>query len=180
MEPYIGEIKLFVGKFEPKGWAFCDGRLLNIRDNAPLYSILQNRFGGDGKSTFALPDLRGRVPIHKGQVSGLSERRLGETGGVAQVSLDVEQLPRHSHKAMGALIIASAAAPASPLGAIWAATKTIGTVKPYAAPNVPPNAVMSGDALASAGGGGAHNNMQPFLVLNYVVALQGIFPVKAK
>jgi microcystin-dependent protein len=165
--PFIGQVIPVPYNFAPRGWAFCQGQLLSIAQNAPLFSLLGTQFGGDGRTTFALPNLQGIVAIHQGQGPGLSAYNVGQTAGSASVALNQSQLPAHNHNA---LAFARAGATASPAGACWArpASDT-----PY---GVSPQGAMGASAIAPAGGGSAHENQQPYLVLNFIIALQGIFP----
>lgn len=160
-EPFIGEIQVFPFGFAPRGWAQCNGQLLPINQNQALFSLLGTMYGGNGQTTFALPDLRGRVPLGVG--SGYSQ---GQRAGEEQHTLIVSELPAHIHGA-----IASSAAPStsSPAGADWA---NMG-VDSYAAS---PNAQMAGNAITPTGGGQPHENRAPYLTLNFCIALVGIFP----
>ena len=167
-EDFIGEIKMVGFHFAPRGWAFCDGQLLLISQNTALFSLLGTTYGGDGETTFALPDLRGRVPIHPGQGPGLTPRVLGEQGGDEEVTLTESQLPAHTHQAFGS---SSLATQPSPEGNLPAAK---GRTKLYVEPGSPVG--MDSTAIGSTGGNSPHANMQPFLGLNYIIALQGIFP----
>lgn len=167
-EPFIGEIRLFAGNFAPRGWALCNGQLLPISQYTALFAILGTTYGGDGRVTFALPDLRGRAPIHAGQGPGLSNRRLGQRGGQEDVTLAVEELPPHSHQAVGS---ANRTSSTTPAGSVWGST---GRTRLYAAPGAPAN--MSPAAIANTGAGMSHENMPPYLVINYIIALQGLFP----
>lgn len=155
--------------FAPSGWAFCDGRLLPLSQNTALFSLLGTTYGGNGSQNFALPDLQGRMPMHWGQSVGLSERTLGETGGAEQVTLVESQIPVHQHT----LNVAGPAdaALADPSGAVLGQP----THRPYAPVGTTP-AVTSTQMLATAGGSQPHNNLPPYLVLNFVIAMQGIFP----
>jgi microcystin-dependent protein len=161
-EPYLGEVRLVSFSFAPKGWALCNGQLLSIQQNTALFSILGTQYGGNGTNNFALPDLRGRVPAHTGPTI-----QIGEQSGTETVTLTTSQIPAHSHL-MGSVNQATSAAP---IGNVFAAKSRRG-IDVYAIPpaNVPIN---SQDVV---GGGQAHENRQPFLVMNYVIALQGIFP----
>ena len=173
LEPFVGEIMLFAGNFAPQGWAFCDGQLLPIGPNQGLFSLLGTYYGGDGQTTFALPDLRGRVPMHTGSGPGpgLSPRSLGESGGAENVTLNAAQMPGHTH----ALQVDSAnGTTASPGGALLARDPA-GTP----AYGVNASAALSPQAIASAGGGQAHQNMPPFLAINYCIAIQGIYPTRS-
>lgn len=169
-DPFLAEIRLFAGNFAPVGWATCDGQLLPISQNTALFSLLGTQYGGDGKSTFALPNLRQRAPLGAGQGPGLSERLQGEAGGQASVTLTAAELPAHSHdmRASGA-----AATTSSPNGNTLAVS--VSPTPPYIGPA--PLLPMGAAVLSGANGGGqAHNNVQPYLELNFIIALQGIFP----
>ncbi|MDH4393107.1 MAG: tail fiber protein [Aquabacterium sp.] len=170
-EAFVAEIRIFGFNFAPRGWAFCDGQLLPIAQNTALFSLLGTNYGGDGRSTFGLPDLRGRFALHQGQGPGLSDRIVGETGGQASVSLLASQMPAHSH-ALQAAVSPTTAAPA---GAALAPTAN-GTVvyRSGAA-----NAQMAASSIGSAGTGQAHENRQPLLGLNFCIALRGIFPPRS-
>lgn len=174
MDPYIGEIRLFAGNFAPKDWAFCNGQLMSIAQNTALFSLLGTTYGGDGKTTFALPDLQGRVPVHAGAGQGLTERTLGEQGGEPYVTLLSTEMPYHTHQAMA---VAAIGTTTDPTGGVWAESIKQGrggTQTPLYAPTV--NASMSMNAVGVAGGSQPHNNMQPYLALNYIIALNGIYP----
>jgi microcystin-dependent protein len=160
-EPFIGEIKVISFNFPPKGWAFCNGQLLPINQNQALFSILGTTYGGNGVTTFALPNFQGRMPIHPGQ--GFS---LGQQGGEVAHTLTTNEMPAHNHPAMGA----ATATGSSPNGTVWAPAD--GALEYEASPNT----TMSPTAIANGGGSQPHQNEAPYLVLNLVVALQGIFP----
>jgi len=171
-DQFVGEIRIFTGSFAPKGWAFCNGQVLPIAQNTPIFSLLQTTYGGDGITTFALPDLRGRAPLHAGQGNGLTPRSLGATGGQASVALSAAQMPIHSHTARAR---SGAGDQNSPAGNVWAAGVGRRGQAFYAtAPGASP--AMSAAALGPAGGAQPHNNMPPYLTLNFIIALQGIFP----
>jgi microcystin-dependent protein len=161
-EPFLGEIKLISFTFPPKGWAWCNGQLLPINQNQALFSILGTTYGGDGRVTFALPNLQGRMPIHQGQ--GFT---LGASGGEAAHQLSVNELPSHTHLA-GAQTAASHPG-SSPANAVWAPS---GDPMYGATPNV----AMASSAIAQTGGNVAHENQAPYLVLGFAIALTGIFP----
>lgn len=166
--PYLGEINLFAGNFAPNGWALCNGQLLPIAQNQALFSLLGTTYGGDGQVTFRLPDLRGRVAIHRGQGPGLSPRSLGAWGGLESWALNPEELPVHTHIVRCSAATANVANPAGLVPARNAASiPQWGTTV---------DATMGAGAIMPTGGGQAHQNMQPYLVLNYIIALQGIFP----
>ena len=169
MDPYIGEIRLFAGIFAPKDWAFCNGQLLSIAQNSLLYSILGVQYGGDGKVTFALPDLRGRAPMQQGAGAELTPRKVGESGGSSSVTLLLSEIPAHTHVPNAQ----SAQGVADPTNAIW--TNTVGLRGPQYY-GTTPNAPMSPLAIQVTGDSQPHNNMQPYLGLNYIISLKGSFP----
>jgi microcystin-dependent protein len=169
-DPFIGEIRISALNFAPYGWAFCDGRTMSIQQNTALYSLLGTLYGGDGKTTFGLPDLRGRVPIHWGNGPSLTPRTIGKTGGEQTVTLG--QVPPHTHTALGA----GGSGPTSPTGATWGNQPGRGGTSTYS--DAIPNTPMNPQALGVSGGGAPHNNMQPYLVLNFVIALMGIYPTR--
>jgi microcystin-dependent protein len=168
MDPFVAEIRIFPFNFAPKGWAFCDGQLLPLSQNTALFSLLGTTYGGDGKSNFALPDMQGNVPMHPGQGPGLSLHDLGETGGSETVSLLESEIPSHSHGFMASQSDGNDTSPQNELLATG-----IG-VNSFAAP--PPIVNMSPNMLTPAGGDQPHNNMQPYLTLNFCIALQGVYP----
>jgi microcystin-dependent protein len=164
-QPYVGEIRMFAGNFPPAGWMFCEGQLLPISENDILFNLIGTTYGGDGQATFALPDLRGRVPIHFG--NGFT---LAETGGVETVTLSVAQIPAHTHPMLGSTNTASSNSPTSNLGG----RVTIAGVFPYGTdgPFGPLNAL----AVSSVGGSQPHNNFHPYLCVDFIISLFGIFP----
>jgi microcystin-dependent protein len=168
MDPFVAEIRIFGFNFAPKGWAFCAGQLLPISQNTALFSLLGTTYGGDGKSTFQLPDMQGNAPMHPGQGPGLSLHDLGETGGSETVSLLESEIPAHSHNFMASQSDGNDTSPQNELLATG-----IG-VNAFAAP--PPTVLMSQNMLTPAGGDQPHNNMMPYLTLNFCIALQGVFP----
>lgn len=165
MDPYIGEIKLFAGNFAPLGWARCDGQVLSISENSALFSLIGTTYGGDGVNTFQLPDLRGRAAAHFG-ASGFNNP--GVAAGAESVSLTTSQLPAHTHPVR----CSSVGTQVSPVNAYWGA-ETGGNTASYSSTS---NASMSANAVTPAGNSQPHNNMQPFLVMNYIIALEGLFP----
>lgn len=171
-DPFVAEIRIFAGNFAPKGWALCNGQLLPISQNTALFSLLGTTYGGDGKSTFALPNMQGCAPMQAGQGPGLSLRDLGETGGEQTVTLLQTEMPAHSHTVKG---IAGVPNNASPQNNAWASgQKGFGNVY---TPSVPAqNTQMNPFGTSIAGGNLPHNNMPPFLGLTFILAMQGIFP----
>jgi microcystin-dependent protein len=179
-DPFIGMIVLFSGNFAPRGWAFCDGQLLAIAQNQALFSILGTTYGGNGQTTFALPDLRGRVPIGPRQGSGLTNRDLGETGGSESVTLTTNQMPLHTHGLTLAMNVKNAAGNSrTPVGGVLA-NEAAGVTATYSTATPDSGATMSSGALTgavgTAGGSQPAGIMQPYLGMNYIIALEGIFP----
>jgi microcystin-dependent protein len=172
-DPFIAEIRIFPFNFAPTGWAFCDGQILPLSQNTALFSLLGTTYGGDGKSTFALPDLQGSAPMHPGQGPGLSLHDLGETGGSETVTLLESEIPAHTH-AMRAhdLDLGELNTPSAARSLAQSANATAYTA---AASLV----AMSAQALTPAGGSQPHNNMMPYLTLNFCIALQGVFPPRS-
>lgn len=185
MEPTLAEIRLFAGNFAPRGWAFCDGQLLPISQNQALFSLLGTIYGGDGRTTFALPDLRGRAPIAPRHGPGLSDYREGQKGGVETVTLIETQIPGHNHSATPQLQtgMAGNVAPATATQAgpqTSAGTTQIPAYSQAAADTTLAGSAVTGSvALANAGGNQSHENRQPWIALNYIIALQGIFPSRS-
>lgn len=171
-DPFVGEIRVVGFNFAPTGWAQCNGQLLPISQNTALFSLLGTFYGGDGKSTFALPDLQGRAPVHQGQGPGLSEYTLGQEDGVETITLLQTEIPAHAHNALARNDPAELQAPA-PDRAM--ARSTAGFAYTLAAPDV----TMSPQTLSLSGGSLPHNNLQPLLVMNYIIALQGVFPPRS-
>jgi microcystin-dependent protein len=169
-DPFVAEIRIFPFNFNPKGWAFCDGQLLPISQNTALFSLLGTTYGGDGKSTFALPNMQGNVPMHPGQGPGLSLHDLGETGGSPTVTLLESEMPAHSH---GLNASQADAIEPSPKDQKFATGIGVGY---YGAPAAGTLVGLAANALPPAGGDQPHNNMQPYLTLNFCIALQGVFP----
>ena len=170
-DQFVAEIRIFGFNFPPVGWAFCAGQLLPISQNTALFSLVGTYYGGDGKTTFGLPNLAGLVPVHQGQGPGLSPRALGETGGAETVTLASGQMAAHTH---GAACNTANGNDYGPAGDVWA--KDAGGGNEYAAAA---SGQMNAASLTPAGGGQAHNNLQPYLSLNYCIAMQGIYPPRS-
>jgi microcystin-dependent protein len=168
-DQFVAEIRIFPFNFPPTGWAFCDGQLMPISQNTALFSLLGTYYGGDGKSTFALPDLQGSAPMQTGQGQGLSERFLGEMSGVETITLLQSEIPFHTHSLMAQSTFGNST---DPTGNAWG--RPFGGGAMYKASGT--QVQLAPQALAPAGGGLPHNNMQPYLTLNFCIALQGIFP----
>ena len=171
-EPFIAEIRIFAGNFAPRSWAFCNGQLLPIAQNTALFSIIGTTYGGDGRTTTALPDLQGRSPMHAGRGPGLTDRRLGQKTGVETVTLNDTQIPTHTHTARGSENTAAASAP----GNNYVARGGGRGVSSYLDSDT---SVGVSKQLLQTGGGQAHNNMQPFLAIYFIIALQGLFPSRS-
>ena len=171
MDPFVAEIRIFPFNFAPKGWAFCDGQILPLSQNTALFSLLGTTYGGNGQSTFALPDLQGNAPMHPGQGPGLSLHDLGEIGGSETVSLLESELPSHTHQMRGDNQDPGDTAAPSASTVFAQSTNAFAYVAP-----TPPLTQMSFNAIAPAGGDLPHNNMQPYLTLNFCIALQGVYP----
>ena len=170
-DPFIAEIRIFAGNFAPRGWAFCNGQLLPIAQNTALFAILGTTYGGDGRTTLGLPDLKGSAPMHPGTGPGLSSRRLGESGGSSDVTLSASQIPSHNHLIRGSNLGESTGNPAN---ATLADTSPLDNYAPLL-----DEEQLAADALANNGGNQPHNNMQPFLGLNFIIALVGVFPSRS-
>ena len=169
-DPFVGQIEIVGFNFAPVGWAFCDGSLLPISQNTALFSLLGTFYGGDGIRTFALPDLRGRMAIGQGQGPGLSSMVIGEIGGEEQVTLTLNQIPTHNHVAMGASASADGLSPTSD---VW------GTTTVYLYSSTGSSLVgMNPGAIGSVGGGLPHENRSPYLVMNFIIALEGVYPAR--
>jgi len=164
---FIGEIKMFGGNFAPRGWAFCSGQLLPISQYDTLFALIGTTYGGDGVNTFALPDLRGRLPLHQGTGAGLSNRVIGESAGVENVTLTTNQIPSHPHTAQGQSATGNQPSPA---GNVWAAS----SLNQYSSSAA--NVTMNAASIGNSGGSQPHNNIMPFLCVNFIIALEGIFP----
>lgn len=178
--PMIGEVAIFAGNFAPRGWAFCDGQLLPIAQHTALFSILGTTYGGDGRTTFGLPDLRGRAAMHPGGGPGLTSRRLGEKVGVESVTLTPNQMPSHTHTVTtSAQVALSNEVGTSDSSDGQHIANHLGGFNEDATPDAELGGVTNPTTINSAGGSGAHNNMQPSQTVNYIIALQGIYPSRS-
>jgi microcystin-dependent protein len=171
-DPFVAEIRIFGFNFAPQGWALCQGQILSIAQNTALFSLLGTTFGGNGTSNFALPNMQGNIAIGQGQGPGLTDRILGESGGQQSVTLTSSQVPSHTHpatcnNAMGTVY--------DPAGEVW--SQDAGGNQEYGSATVAGQ--MAPNAIMPAGGGQPHNNLQPFVVMNYGIALQGVFPARS-
>jgi microcystin-dependent protein len=162
-QPYVGEIRMFAGNFAPAGWMFCEGQLLPISENETLFNLIGTTYGGDGQSTFALPDLRGRIPVHQG--NGVI---LAETGGAEEITLTVNQIAAHSHPMLANAQLAAEFAPGNQ---VFAQPQTVDAYVP-----APPQVALSPQCCSPVGGSQPHTNFQPYLCINFIISLFGIFP----
>ena len=174
-DQFVGEIRIFAGNFAPTGWALCNGQLLPISQNTALFSLLGTMYGGDGKSTFGLPNLQGAAPLMAGQGNGLSNRVQGEIGGEATVTLTAAEMPAHSHPINGGN---SAGTNAAPTNNDWGAASVTRGQKLYSQ-NAGTDRSMSPLAFGASGSSQPHNNLPPYLTLTFIIALQGIFPPRS-
>lgn len=168
-DPFVGEIRMFAGNFAPRGWAYCDGQLLAVSENDALFSLLGTIYGGDGRTTFGLPDLRGRIPVHAGSGPGLSPRRLGAKFGSEEVTLTVNQLPSHNHDPVKAS--PNPGNQPSPNGRLVAQSSTVDFYRD----DNPLNS-LNPAAVTAVGGSESHTNLMPFLCVHFIIALFGIYP----
>jgi len=169
-DPFVGEIRMFAGNFAPRGWALCDGQLLPISQNDALFSLLGTTYGGDGRTTFGLPDMRGRLAVHQGQGPGLSMHRLGAKYGSEKVTLNVNEMPNHSHELMASTQASDSANPANDVMGSHADGDMV-----YA-PVSADIGNLSSTAIDIAGGSQSHTNLMPALCINYIIAMFGIYP----
>jgi microcystin-dependent protein len=168
-DPYVGEIRIFAGNFAPNGWAFCNGQQLSISLNETLFQLIGTTYGGDGQSTFNLPNLQSRIPIHMGTDPATGRTfQIGEAAGAEEVTLTTQQLPAHNHAAMGAAVTADQTSLDNALPANSV------TITPYR--NTAPDAALNGNAIGATGGSQPHDNTQPFICIPYIISLFGIFP----
>lgn len=174
-DPFLGEIKIFAGTFAPRGWNFCDGQLVSIAQNTALFALLGTTYGGDGQTTFALPDCRGRVPLHQGTGSGLSPRILGEQGGSETVTLSLNQIPAHSH----VLVATTGPANAATAAGNSLANSVGGSSYHSGVGRGSTPAPMNAATLGGAGSSQPHDNLAPSLCVNFIIAMEGIFPSRS-
>lgn len=167
MGPFVGEIRMFAGTFPPLGWEFCDGQVLPINENETLFQLIGTTYGGDGQSTFALPDLRGRSPIHMGAGAGLDPHNLAQAGGTETVTLTVQQLPQHSHAPRASTSTATSSKPSTGAWASWGDLPYSGEA---------PGANLHTNSVFPAGGSQPHDNMPPFVAVHFIISLYGQFP----
>ncbi|MDF2178067.1 tail fiber protein [Aliiglaciecola sp. CAU 1673] len=166
-DPFVGEIRMFAGNFAPRGWAFCDGQLLAVSQNDALFSLFGTIYGGDGRTTFGLPDLRGRIPIHMGSGPGLTPRNIGSRGGAEHETLTANQIAAHNHSFSATSSAASDASPANNSIAASTGANLYGSNNP---------AAMNGASITPTGGSQSHTNLMPTLCIHFIVALVGIYP----
>ncbi len=174
-EPFISEIRIFAGNFAPRSWAFCDGQLLPISQNTALFSLIGTTYGGDGRTTTALPNLQGRAPMHPGRGPGLTSRRLGQKVGVDTVTLSEAQIPSHSHTARAATTPAAIGPPTN----TSSMARSGGGATAYHNDTSTNLVDLASSTLATTGGSQAHDNVQPYLTLNFIIALQGLYPSRS-
>ncbi len=169
-QSYVGEMRIFAGNFAPVDWMFCEGQLVSITDYDALFSLIGTTYGGDGVKTFALPDMRGRISLHIGQSPGLPNYVMGQKGGVETVTLTVATMPSHTHPYNAST---NAGTGPTPVGAVAASSNTVKIYK-AAAPATP----MDANSLAATGGNQPHDNVQPYICINYIISMVGIYPTK--
>ncbi len=178
-QPFLGQILMFCGNFAPLGTAFCNGQIMSIAQNQALFSLLGTQYGGDGMTTFALPNLQGSVPVHMGQGIGLSPYNIGQLGGTQTVTLGASQMPGHSHVFSASTVNATSPSPSGRVPA----KPTVANAAAYAVNQPSPNPalgsqIMNSQSCSIVGGSVAHNNMMPTLFISFIIALQGIFPAR--
>ncbi len=172
-EPFIAEIRIFAGNFAPRGWAFCNGQLLPVAQNTALFSLIGTTYGGDGRSTTALPDLQGRTAMHPGRGPGLTSRRLGQRGGVETVTLTEAQMPSHTHTMQAETESGDSLNPSNN------ALARSGGAFSYQQNSTANLVDLNSNALPDTGGSQAHNNLQPFIAMNFIIALVGLYPSRS-
>ncbi len=174
-EPFVGEIRMFAGNFAPRGWAFCDGQLLAVSQNDALFSLFGTIYGGDGRTTFGLPDLRGRIPLHQGQGPGLSDRRLGSKGGMETETITPHQLPDHTHTAQGSNSLSNSQTLTNKVLAKGIDQQPVDKFYIPPGSTVVTKHTVPG-TIGNTGGTQAHTNLMPTLCIYFIVALFGIYP----
>lgn len=175
-EPFVGEIRMFAGNFAPRSWAFCDGQLLAVSQNDALFSLFGTIYGGDGRTTFGLPDMRGRIPLHAGTGPGLSPRKLGSKGGSEKETLTINQIPSHNHTIS---VSTDFALETDPTGRVLAESQTPANTGRKIYANSGGNINLKSDAFTKTGGSQSHTNLMPTLCVNFIVALVGIYPSRS-
>jgi microcystin-dependent protein len=175
-QPYVGEIRMFAGNFPPAGWAFCQGQTLAISENDILFNLIGTTYGGDGQETFNLPNLASRIPMHQGTGPDGTSYQIGEMAGVEQVTLSIQQIPNHSHPAVATLNTGSTN---SPQGSVFATPTGSGIGTPTIYGSDQPYSAMNAQSVSPVGGSQPHENCQPFLALNFIISLYGVFPSQA-
>lgn len=175
-DPFVAEIRVFGFNFAPTGWAQCNGQILPISQNTALFSLLGTTYGGNGQSTFALPDLQGNAAMHPGQGQGLSQRSLGQIGGSQTVTLLISEMPAHTHTPTNAKTIGGQA---DPTGNMWGTSSAAKAAANFYAPPGSPTVNMNATAFSVTGGSLPHTNLMPYLILNFCIALQGVFPPRS-
>jgi len=172
-DPFIGEIKMFAGNFAPRSWALCDGQLVAVTQNEALFSLLGTIYGGDGRTTFGLPDMRGRIPLHQGQGPGLSNRRIGEKFGTENETLTTQQLPAHNHQFQASTNPADSGYPAANVVADTDTTLT------YRKSIFDPDTPFPANTISNSGSSQPHSNIMPFQCINFIIALFGVYPSRS-
>jgi len=175
-EPFIAEIRIFAGNFAPRSWAFCDGQLMPISNNTALFSLIGTTYGGDGRTTTALPNMQGRAPMEPGRGPGLTRRRLGEKLGIPTVTLSENQMPSHTHYVRANQSPGGVAAPSNTTSIAAAGGRGDDLYSSATSSNL---VGLSSETVESTGGNQAHDNMQPYLALNFIIALQGLYPSRS-
>lgn len=170
-DPFVGEIRMFAGTFAPRDWAFCDGQLLAISQNDALFSLLGTYYGGDGRTTFGLPDLRGRLPVHQGSGPGLSPRNMGTRSGAESVTLTADELPGHLHLMQASTATASSPNPAGQVTAVDQGANLYSTTAP--------TEHLAAGAVSQTGGSQPHDNLMPYSCVHFIIALNGIYPSRS-
>lgn len=168
-QPYIGEIRMFAGNFAPNGWQFCNGQLLSIAENDTLFNLIGTTYGGDGQETFALPNLQSRLPVHQGALTGGNTYQIGEMAGVEEVTLTQAQIPAHNHVVLATSDLANSP---NPEKSFLAAAPTGSKIYSTAIPSIP----LHNATITTAGGDQPHSNLQPYLCVNFIISLFGIYP----